>query len=156
MERKKSLNDEKSFYLNNNRPRLEVFRKLTINESKSICNENNQYIESNSDEIAIAKQKQIALSSICDFNKNNNFKQTDENNLKNESFNIVIKIENKALSFEDLDFSVDDNFKRLKSDLIPKENSYFDMNFQDLDEQEEFFNFKNQKINIKQDRKHSY
>ncbi len=60
-----------------------------------------------------------------------------------------------------LDFGIDDNFKRLKSDLIPKENCYFDIDIHNQDQEdkdeEEFCKVKNQivKSKIKQERKHS-
>lgn len=150
MERKKSLNEEKSPFINNNRPRLEVFRKITCPETKSISNEN-QYLKSNSDEIAINKN-QYALSAVSDAaNININI----ESDLKSDSFNNLNKLENKGIVFED--FNIEDNFKRLKSDLIPKDN-YFDIDMDmENDADEDIFKSKNQGIKAeKQERKHSY
>lgn len=149
MDRKKSLNEEKSDFINNNRPRLEVFRKLTCPKTLSTCNEN-QYLKSNSDELAI-NQNQYPLSTISDAAINNN----QENNLKCDSFNNLNTFENKGIAFEE--FSIDDNFKRLKSDLIPKDN-YFDIDMEiENQADEEFFKPKNLNAKAnKKERKHSY
>jgi hypothetical protein len=138
VDRKKSVNDEKSPYINNNRPRLDVFRKLTCPEMKSTCNDD-KYTKSNSQEI---------YKAFSDLKNNNNL----ENNLNNKCLRNIIKIENKSLEFED--FCFDDNFKRLKSDLIPRDN-YFESYKQDQ-EDEDFFKKRIQNINNQQNRKHSF
>lgn len=149
VDRKKSLNEEKSEFISNNRPRLEVFRKLTCPKTLSTCNEI-EYLKSNRDEIAIKKNK-YPLSIISDAANNIN----QHNHIKCDSINNLNTFENKGFAFEE--FSVDDNFKRLKSDLIPKDN-YFDIDI-DIDNQvdDDFFKIKDQIVKTNQlERKHSY
>jgi hypothetical protein len=137
------LNDEKSFYINSNRPRLEIFKIISSYENKIINDEN--FLANKNEEIKNNYASSI-VSEINIINDKVEFKKNKSDSLNNKPGN---KIENKDFNIID-DFTIEDNFKRLISDLIPKNDFY-----EDYFEQEFILNKRNQKINVNQ-RKHSF
>jgi len=141
IQRKKSLNDEISSYVNNNRPRLEIFRKISLKENLLIRDDNLKYNKFKSDEIknkcALSVENDKIPTDILNTNVYENISTLNNNE----------KPENKEFIFEDI--NIEDNFKRLKSDLIPKEEI-----FEDYFQSEE--NFYIMKRNENKQRKHSY
>ncbi len=137
------MNDEKSFYINSNRPRLEIFKIISSYENKIINDEN--FLANKNEEIKNNYASSI-VSEINIINDKVEFKKNKSDSLNNKPGN---KIENKDFNIID-DFTIEDNFKRLISDLIPKNDFY-----EDYFEQEFILNKRNQKINVNQ-RKHSF
>jgi len=141
-ERKKSLNDENTFYLNNNRPRLDIFKIITSLDIKS-NNEEYHYKEE------LSNKKNYFISVITDTNVLNEKIELVKNKSNSSNNNLDIINENKEYNINE--FNIYDNFKRLKSDLIPKDD-FFDNYFEEDD------NLSENKTEIIKliERKHSY
>lgn len=125
MERKKSVNEENTLYISKNRPRLEIFKQITDKEKfeNNKFNKKNEKNNTNPKNNSNSEVNHIQAKSAYEWSVNGEGKYNNPNcNNQNSAFEIKDSEINPMNAFNFDEFSLDENFKRLKSDLIPRDN----------------------------------